>query len=130
MKKSSEIIICGDLCPTQDTLKYFEAQDGRGLFNNVLHVLERADLVVGNLEFVLTDTPRPIQKIGPVLYGKSNYIKTLKSAGIQAVSLANNHIKDCGEEGVLSTMQCCIENNIDFFGAGSNLKEAKNVIQV
>lgn len=126
MRESCEIIICGDLCPTTDTLEYFESQDSEGLFNDVLPVLKKAHFVLGNLEFVLTDNPRPAQKIGPILYGKSNYIRTLKSAGIQALSLANNHIKDCGQEGVSSTIQCCSENNIDFFGAGRNLKEAKS----
>ena len=105
MRESCEIIICGDLCPTTDTLEYFESQDSEGLFNDVLPVLKKAHFVLGNLEFVLTDNPRPAQKIGPILYGKSNYIRTLKSAGIQALSLANNHIKDCGQEGVSSTIQ-------------------------
>jgi poly-gamma-glutamate capsule biosynthesis protein CapA/YwtB (metallophosphatase superfamily) len=125
MKKKVEIIICGDLCPTEDTKTYFENNDSNALFNDVLPVFDNADFVFGNLEFVLTDSPKKIKKAGPVLHGKTNYIKVLKKAGIQAVSLANNHIKDCGEEGVKSTIKACKENDIDFFGAGENITKAK-----
>lgn len=123
--QSLEIIICGDLCPTLDTKEYFESKDKDTLFNDVISVFEKADFVLGNLEFVLTDTPSPIKKAGPILHAKTNYLKVLKEAGIQTVSLANNHIKDCGEKGVLSTISTCKENKIDFFGAGKNLSEAK-----
>ena len=125
MKKNTEIIICGDLCPTLDTIEYFESEDSQGLFNDLIPVFKKGSLVIGNLEFVLTDSPKAILKAGPILHGKTNYIKTLKKAGIQTVSLANNHIKDCGEAGVLSTINSCNENNIDCFGAGKNLTEAK-----
>ena len=125
MKEEREIIICGDLCPTKDTKEYFENQDNDSLFNDIMPIFKNADFVLGNLEFVLTDSPKPITKAGPILHGKTSYIKTLKAAGIDAVSLANNHIKDCGEDGVLSTINACNENNIDCFGAGKNLTEAK-----
>ncbi len=125
MKKKAEIIICGDLCPTDDTREYFDKQDCDSLFNNVLPIFDKADFVLGNLEFVLTDSPSPITKAGPVLFGNTNYIKLLKNAGIQAVSLANNHIKDCGESGVLSSMNACKKNDVEFFGVGENISKAK-----
>ena len=125
MSRSTNIIICGDLCPTEDTRECFDNQDNDSLFNDIIPIFENADFVLGNLEFVLTDSPKPITKAGPILHGKTSYIKTLKAAGINAVSLANNHIKDCGEDGVLSTINACKENNIDCFGAGKNLTEAK-----
>ena len=124
MKKKAEIIICGDLCPTLDTIEYFESEDSQGLFNDLIPVFNKAAFVLGNLEFVLTDSPKPIKKAGPILHGKKNYIKVLKKAGIQAVSLANNHTKDCGEEGVKSTINACKENDVDFFGAGENIDGA------
>jgi poly-gamma-glutamate synthesis protein (capsule biosynthesis protein) len=125
MKTETEIVICGDLCPTEDTKKYFDNQDNDSLFNDVLPILKSANFVLGNLEFVLTDSPKPIIKAGPILHGKTSYIKTLKAAGIDAVSLANNHIKDCGEDGILSTINACKENDVDFFGAGENITKAK-----
>ncbi|WP_224490274.1 CapA family protein [Robertkochia flava] len=120
-----EIVICGDICPTKDTLRYFEAGRPEPLFNDLLSVFENADLVLGNLEFVLTDNPKPIVKAGPILHGSTKCIDVLKSSGFNLLSLANNHIKDCGEEGVKSTLEACREVNIDTLGAGANLEEAK-----
>lgn len=125
MKKKTEIIICGDLCPTTDTKALFDQADETVLFNSVLPVLQKADFVLGNLEFVLTDEAKPISKSGPVLFGKTSYINVLKKAGFNLLSLANNHIKDCGEAGVQSTITTCETAGIATFGAASNLNEAK-----
>ena len=38
MKKNTELIICGDFCPTADTHEYFEKNDSNALFNDVLPV--------------------------------------------------------------------------------------------
>jgi hypothetical protein len=125
MKNKIELIICGDLCPTEDTVVLFEQGDEMSLFNTVIPIFKNADLVFGNLEFVLTDTPKPIKKSGPILHGASKYSAVLKKAGFNLLSLANNHIKDCGPEGVQSTMKACTKAGIATFGAASNLGDAK-----
>ena len=125
MKTDTKIIICGDLCPTKDTKAIFEKQDSNLLFNDVIQEFKGADFLLGNLEFVLTDNPKPIKKSGPILHGKTDYISIFKKAGFDLMSLANNHIKDCGEEGVKSSMESCIKNGIDVLGVGKNITEAK-----
>ena len=82
------------------------------------------DYVVCNLECAITDSPNPIKKAGPVLYAPESFAATLKSWGIKAVSLANNHIRDCGDVGVRSTIDNCHKNNILTFGAGDSEKAA------
>ena len=125
MKSKIELIICGDICPTTDTINYFEDGMHNILFNDISLYFDNANFVLGNLEFVLTDNPKPIAKAGPILNGPTNYIDILKKAGFNALSLANNHIKDCGEDGIKSTIEACENANIDTFGAGANLTEAK-----
>jgi poly-gamma-glutamate capsule biosynthesis protein CapA/YwtB (metallophosphatase superfamily) len=125
MKNKIEIIICGDLCPTEDTVVLFEQEDEISLFNTILNTFNSVDLVFGNLEFVLTDTPKPIKKSGPILHGASKYSTVFKKAGFNLLSLANNHIKDCGPEGVQSTMEACAKAGIATFGAALNLGNAK-----
>ena len=125
MESKLELIICGDICPTTDTEASFKEGLPALLFNNILPVFEKADYVMGNLEFVLTDTPKAIDKAGPILYGATNYIDIIKKAGFNGLSLANNHIKDCGEAGVKTTLETCRNHNLDVFGAGANLNEAK-----
>ena len=48
----------------------------------------------------------------------------MKKYRINAVSLANNHIMDCGVEGLLETMKILDSNSILRIGAGSNADEA------
>lgn len=122
---NNSIILCGDLCPTDDTEAYFKAEDPHALFNDCLPLFKSAGLTVGNLEFVLTDDPQPIKKSGPILYGPKAHINVLKKGGIDIFSLANNHIKDCGGAGVKSTIATCADAQIETFGAAHNLQAAK-----
>jgi len=128
MKTKTNIIICGDICPTNDTKHYFENNDVKSLFNDTLPLLKQADVLIGNMEFVLTNNGIAATKTGPILQGKTNFINLLKKVGFTALGLANNHIKDCGTDGVLSSLQTCKENNILTVGAGKNEEEAKKPI--
>ena len=46
------------------------------------------------------------------------------------VTLANNHILDYGEQGLLETISFCKENNIQMVGAGSNLQQASKTLYI
>ncbi len=125
MKSNIDILICGDLCPTKDSRDIFSNGQPDRLFTNILPVMSNANFVMANLEFVLTDNPIAAKKTGPILHGPTSYCGIFKSSGINLLSLANNHVKDCGEEGVKSSLETCASYGIDTFGAGKNLKEAK-----
>lgn len=125
MNNKTEILICGDLCPTVDTEPHFKSGAFEKIFNDCIPDFKNADLLFGNLEFVLTDSPKPIKKSGPILFGATSYIDIFKKAGFDTFSLANNHIKDCGEDGVKTTLNTCANAGIETFGASSNLALAK-----
>jgi len=130
MKKKCEIVICGDICPTPDTKDLFETGNTEGLFKGVNRVFKTADILVGNLEFPLTDIGMGIVKTGPVLKGKTSYIEIFKKAGFHVLGLANNHIRDCGDEGVFSTLETCKDAGINTVGAGKNSFDAKQPLIV
>lgn len=121
-----KILIFGDICPTADTREAFERGDRDAIFGELVHEIDRADIVIGNLECAVTDNPLPIQKAGPVLYTSSKSINSLK--GFTALSLANNHIRDCGNEGVMAAIETCKQLGIRTFGAGENIDEAREPI--
>ena len=125
MKNKVEIIICGDICPTDDTERFFEKNDTKSLLGEVKTVLTNTDISIANLEFPLTDDCQKAMKTGPILYGKTKYISFFKALGFTALGLANNHIKDCGENGVVSSLIICKEYEIETVGAGINEREAK-----
>lgn len=119
------IVVCGDICPTEDTVEYFKKGAYQNIFNNTIPVLKAADVLVGNLEFPLITNGIGVKKTGPILKGDDNFIEIFKKINFSALSLANNHIKDCGVDGVLNTLKICKDSNIATFGAGKNIEEAK-----
>jgi poly-gamma-glutamate synthesis protein (capsule biosynthesis protein) len=81
-----------------------------------------------NLEGPLTDEgPKRFEDKDEKAYFSvpQRYVNTLKNANIAVVSLANNHIKDCGAQGVLDTVNTLDENGILHAGAGRNAREAR-----
>lgn len=125
-----KITILGDVCPTVDTLERFLEPDAQGLFGDLLPSMQSSDLVVANLECALTDTPHPIDKAGPVLHAPVRCIKALRDVGVRVLSLANNHIRDCGTQGVLSTLQACHDAGISTVGAGPSLADAQQPLVI
>ena len=92
------------------------------LFDSVRDQLGSADLVIGNLEGVITDNASVSVHTKPG--GENNYrftfapevAKVLHDAGIGAVSLANNHSDNFGLAGVEATKQYLHANGIYTFG--------------
>lgn len=91
--------------------------------NNFNFPIVPAEMVIGNLECVFVEEEN---------FDSDNFnfgcmedrADILNSLGINCVSLANNHIMDCGKEGLVTTMGVLNKNSISFFGAGLNSKEA------
>jgi len=96
------------------------ARHGLGYpFKAMRPLLQRACIVFGNLE-------------GPIAVEASSQPRTfsyrieprmavaLKRARFHAMTLANNHLTDCGREGVLETLQALTRHGIAPLGAGVN----------
>ena len=130
MKSDCRILICGDICPTPDTEELFHAGNADALFNGLSNQFKQSDLVIGNLEFPLTDVGKGITKCGPVLKGERRCLSVLENAGFGVLGLANNHIRDCGDEGVLSTLEACESAGIDTVGAGPDPCSAREPLVV
>ncbi len=96
-----------------------------GVFARVRHLLaESADITVANLECPLTDrgTPHPTKPI--VFRGRPSNVRGLNYAGIDLVSLANNHILDYGPEGLMQTCRVLDSSGISNVGAGEDIYQA------
>ena len=120
------LTIFGDICPVADTYTAFSSGNPERLLSDEIRcIISTSDIIVGNLECAVTDSPKPIKKAGPVLYTSSKSVETLAAAGFSALSLANNHIRDCGSDGVESTIDTCKKYGISTFGAGNTVNAAK-----
>jgi poly-gamma-glutamate capsule biosynthesis protein CapA/YwtB (metallophosphatase superfamily) len=85
---------------------------------------EAADITVANLECPLTDTGTH-HPTKPIYFrGSPENVAGLVFAGIDVVTLANNHIIDYGLEGMQQTQAVLDSNAILYSGAGANSYEA------
>jgi len=94
-------------------------------WGDTLPVLARADVRIANLECVLADggIPQP----GKVFHFRSDLknVATLTAAGINAVSLANNHVLDYGTQAFRKTLPALDSHGILHAGAGPDLEAAR-----
>ena len=70
------------------------------------------------------DKPR-FHASGTTFSADPRYIDGLANAGIDYVSLANNHIRDAGAAGLLQTIKNVTKRGIKVSGAGKNLAAAR-----
>jgi poly-gamma-glutamate synthesis protein (capsule biosynthesis protein) len=86
-----------------------------------------ADISMINLENPLTERGEPIDKKF-TFRARPAYAKMLKNAGIDIVTLANNHMYDFGSVGLDDTVDRLMQENIYFVGAGRNIYEARHPV--
>lgn len=117
-----KINIAGDLVVSN------EYNASRQIDEKLIMLFEEADYNIVNLEAPVTDSIKKIRKTGPHLKSnKASTLDVLRTLRIHLTTLANNHIKDYGEQGVLDTIDFCRENNINTVGAGGNLNDASRI---
>jgi poly-gamma-glutamate synthesis protein (capsule biosynthesis protein) len=87
-------------------------------------LIEGADLAIANFENPAPDQPR-YHTSGTVFSADPALIAGLANAGIDYVSLANNHIRDAGGTGLLQTIANLKANGIAASGSGRTLAAAR-----
>jgi hypothetical protein len=90
----------------------------------VRELLTRADVAMANLESPVDDEFR-YHTSGTVFSGDPRLLAGLKRAGLDFASLANNHIRDAGADGVLETIAELERLGIAHAGAGRNVAAAR-----
>jgi hypothetical protein len=85
----------------------------------VRDLLTGADIAVANFENPAPNAPR-YHTEGTVFSADPKLISGLKNAGIDVVSIANNHIGDAGDAGILQTIANLDKYGIKHAGAGKN----------
>src|SRR5690606_34099170 len=112
-----KIVFAGDLFLGGDLIN-FDLSDAIKV-----DAFHKADLRILNLEHPISDSEGIAKK--SALYVGTSVLHSLKTAKIGAVSLANNHIHDKLEKGIEDTIYNLKNINIQSFGAGMNIKSAR-----
>jgi poly-gamma-glutamate capsule biosynthesis protein CapA/YwtB (metallophosphatase superfamily) len=93
--------------------------------SGIAPALRAADIAIGHLEVPHTLRGRELQGDVPAPGAHPDHIAALGRAGFHTVSLAGNHIADCGLPGISDTIRSLAKANIGFTGAGPNLVAAR-----
>ena len=127
-KDDIKLLIGGDFAPVGQ-IETNRLQKRSSLFQKELVELFREyDYTILNLECPLTLGNDKILKTGPHLKAHPETINDLLDLNVQCVTIANNHIRDYGNQGVHDTLDLCKKNNIDIVGAGKDADEAGKVL--
>lgn len=125
--KMLNVVFVGDVMLGRTFNKQFDRLPRYHPFGNTTHIIEKADLSLGNLEFTIT--PHRVENQWP---NKTfhyqldpRHAHKLLESKLQYVSLANNHILDYGVEGLEDTISHLRQLGIKFSGAGNTLAEAQ-----
>lgn len=86
------------------------------------------DYMVVNNEFSISDRGKPMAGKTYTFRSPRRNVKLLKQLGVDAVSLANNHVYDYGKQAFLDTMSTLEKNGIKYTGGGKNSSEARKPV--
>lgn len=86
-----------------------------------------ADVMCLNNEFTYTDRGSPLEGKQYTYRAAPTRVSVLDQLGVDIAVLANNHVYDYGEEGLLDTLDTLDEAEIPRIGAGRNLEEASAI---
>ena len=125
--KKTTLVFGGDVMLSrvvgQKMVKY---QDFFWPFKNVASIFKDADIAAVNLESPFTYGGDHTVLTGSFAFNADpKAISGLKDAGIDLITLANNHFGDKGQNGMLDTFDLLAKNQIEYVGAGKNFTEAR-----
>jgi poly-gamma-glutamate capsule biosynthesis protein CapA/YwtB (metallophosphatase superfamily) len=106
-----------------DTLLTRRVNPSANPFAQIRPALATADLAILNLETALTTRGLPQTK-SFVFRSTPSFARRMADAGIDVVSVANNHTLDYGTVGLTDTLRNLAEAQVRATGAGENLQEA------
>ena len=113
------IAAVGDIMLARDLTTLMDAHGALYPFERVLPLLQNADLTIANMEGAFTERGAASAKLY-TFRTPPRFAAGLPQAGIDAVSLGNNHSADFGPEGVQDTLAALDAAGVSHAGAGMN----------
>jgi len=97
-------------------------------FTKVQHLLNGADIVIGNLEGPLTNLCESTLEDKEYIFRSPPdlVVPALKKAGFNILNLANNHILDFDIQGMNDTINSLSKQHIQTVGTGNNSAQARS----
>lgn len=93
----------------------------------VAEIFGTADYAFLNLETCVSDRGETEKPEGFGFQSKPEYLEVFTAAGIDIVSLANNHVRDYGMDALYDTFSNVKEYGLSYVGAGKDITEANKL---
>jgi len=121
-----KLMFVGDVMLGRMVNEHLKTAPPESVWGDTLPIIKSADAAFCNLECVVADNGEAWGKTPKRFHFRSNSknIAVLGAAGIDAVSIANNHVLDFGEEAMREETELLTKAGIKFAGAGANLEAA------
>lgn len=117
MVDSIDIALVGDLV--------LDEPDADHWLSGIAPVLRAADLAIGHLEVPHTESSAALDGDVPAPGAPPENVTAIARCGIGMVSLAGNHMADCGPQGIADTVAELDRNGVLHAGAGQSLASAR-----
>ncbi len=98
-------------------------------WGDLLPIMQQTDMNIINLETALTKSDEKVLKTFN-FKAKPDKVESLVKARVTVANLANNHVLDYGEVGLIETLDTLNGAGIKYVGAGMNLEEAESPVFV
>ena len=128
-KDTAKFVFTGDIGMGEGlaTTKYLDLCEN-GLSDcfsaNLLSEMRDADVLTINNEFPYTDRGEALSGKAYTFRAHPERVEELKDIGVDLVSIANNHVFDYGEDGILDTFDTLEKAGYPYIGAGRNIEDA------
>lgn len=121
------LALVGDVMLGRLVNDFYGTRSPASFWGTALPVLQRADAVLANLECAITASRTPWVRYPKVFHFRAEpaAIEVLQAAGIDCVSLANNHVLDFEVQGLEDTLSHLDRAGIRHAGAGLDLAAAQ-----
>ncbi len=101
---------------------YAADQEPTYFLDKVRHIFEGDDFTIANVENVFSDRPlEPVVKdYSPAFWfiSPASNINILSSSGVEGAMIANNHIRDYGQEGYNDSVAAIVNSGMQYGDAG------------
>jgi Bacterial capsule synthesis protein PGA_cap len=131
----TSLLFTGVIVPARCVQAAIDARgDSNYLFARVRDLISQADLAIGTLNATISDYPPHTGCVFTyVLVGSSSNADAMAAAGFDVMSVATNHIKNCGlsncgDRAFFDTLENLKRVGISPVGAGANLAEASRPV--
>ena len=114
----------GDIMLGRGVYEAVAAYGYRYPWGDMLPYLHKVDFLLGNLEMVFTDATTQAAKVF-TFKAPPSAVQTLAEAGIDLVTLANNHSLDFGVSGLMESLTVLERAQIQTVGAGATYAMAQ-----